>query len=122
MPKRTPQHTYEVIVGNIGTVHTGPRRNTHDGAEQVYAEYSRLVSTPGIRASGETVTLFKDGEIVKQFTPMRERTLTIRYLADEHAERWFQEQFMDDFRTWLLTNGPATCVTSLTDSKLVPKD
>lgn len=67
MSKRE-QHDYEVVVGNVGTVYSG-RSVTKAKAE--YADYVRL-SKAGApdgsagRASGEDVTLFRDGEIWKE--------------------------------------------------------
>jgi hypothetical protein len=55
---------YEVIVGNIGTVYSGPRLRE---ALEAYAEYARQSrDLKGCRAYGEDVTMFKDGEIVYQ--------------------------------------------------------
>jgi len=54
---------YQVIVGNIGTV-----CDTDDLAEATgeYEEYARF-SRNGIgRSSGEPVTLFEDGEIIRE--------------------------------------------------------
>ena len=59
----TAKHDYELIVGNIGSVYQGP-----DGFEayrrfQVYK--SQSMADYG-RASGESVTLFKDAEIARE--------------------------------------------------------
>lgn len=52
---------YEVLVGNIGTVWSGS-----NGAEAMreYGQWKRLSKGTQGRASGEDVTLFKDGEIL----------------------------------------------------------
>lgn len=47
---------YEVVVGNIGTVHTGL-------ANKWCGEYKRQSDSGVGRAAGEPVTLFVDGEI-----------------------------------------------------------
>lgn len=50
---------YEVIVGNIGTV---TRTENEYEALQVFTEYVEQSNHPFGRASGEEVTLMKDGE------------------------------------------------------------
>lgn len=54
---------FEVIVGNIGLVHTG-----EDEAEawQVYTEYQTQSLSGYGRASGEFVMLLKDGEPIAE--------------------------------------------------------
>lgn len=52
---------YEVIVGNIGIAYSGADFKT---ALKDYGEYKRQSKTSGLRASGETVTLFKNGDIL----------------------------------------------------------
>jgi len=56
--KKQPSH-YEVLVGNIGTVYSGP---LFKQALQDYGEYKRQSMGGYGRASGEPVTLVKDGE------------------------------------------------------------
>lgn len=51
---------YEVLVGNIGTVYSG---TDEDEAQRTYNRYCTLSMTQNGRAAGESVTLFKDGEI-----------------------------------------------------------
>lgn len=56
-----PKHVFEVIVGNVGTVHTG---NDYATARKEYCIYVD-VSKAGVgRAAGESVYLMKDGEPV----------------------------------------------------------
>ncbi len=55
---------YEVIVGNIGTVYSGPNHNT---AFLTYSEYVTHSKSNYGRAGGESVTLFKDNEIDMEF-------------------------------------------------------
>lgn len=57
---------YEVIVGNIGRVHTGNNRRE---ANKIYREYVKDSAQSTGRASGEQVTLFEDGEPVRAYDP-----------------------------------------------------
>jgi len=59
------KHTYEVVVGNVGTVYNGP---SLDEAEDWYDSYARASEREPnhTRVAGEDVTLFKDGEPVKE--------------------------------------------------------
>jgi hypothetical protein len=58
------QTSWEVTVGNIGNVYSGNGTE----ARRVFAEYrAQSVANCG-RASGEDVTLWKDGEPVQEFT------------------------------------------------------
>jgi hypothetical protein len=56
-------HTWDVVVGNIGTTYSGPNEKQ---ARNTYREYV-LQSERGVgRASGEDVTLMRDGEIAQE--------------------------------------------------------
>ena len=55
---------YQVIVGNIGTVYDGGKRKAADNAFRSYKNDSRFNYG---RASGEDVTLFCDGEPIKEW-------------------------------------------------------
>jgi len=55
---------YEVIVGNIGTVHT---TNNLVDAVRVYGIYKKQSQSEVGRAGGEDVSLFKDGELFLGF-------------------------------------------------------
>lgn len=57
-------HTYMVVVGNVGTVYVGPNPIE---ARREYGEMKRASLAPFGRASGESVTLFMDGEPLKGF-------------------------------------------------------
>lgn len=57
---------YEVIVGNIGTVHTG---NNPIEARKVYGEYKTLSQSGHGRAAGEPVTIMRDGDIDLEYIP-----------------------------------------------------
>ena len=55
---------YQVVVGNVGTVWTGPRK---DEAVRVYDEYVRLSkSAEGGRVAGEPVTLLAHGRTERE--------------------------------------------------------
>ncbi len=53
--------TYEVIVGNIGRVYHG---DSYIAAQSVFNDYRELARLDMGRASGESVVLFEDGEIL----------------------------------------------------------
>jgi len=58
---------YQVIVGNVGTVYDGDDKST------ALIDYFSCVEiskdTPGSRMFNEQVTLFEDGEILKEHIP-----------------------------------------------------
>lgn len=54
----------EVIVGNVGTVHSG---NNYVNACKVYGEYKRLSKGTQGQVSGEDVCLMVDGEIKLEY-------------------------------------------------------
>jgi hypothetical protein len=56
--------TYEVIVGNVGSVHFGKRRADALTRYKSYVEASKEIA--GARCYGEDVTLLIDGEIAKE--------------------------------------------------------
>ena len=60
------KHTYEVVVGNIGSVYFG---SLSRDAKKTFAEYKRQSERCIGRASQEVVTLLKDGEISQEFEP-----------------------------------------------------
>jgi RNA-splicing ligase RtcB len=53
-------HKYEVIVGNIGTVYSG---NDGDEAQRIHDVYVEQSQGGYGRASGETVTIMRNGDI-----------------------------------------------------------
>jgi hypothetical protein len=57
---------YEVIVGNIGKVHEG---FSYRKALDTFFDYVKKSSENYGRAAGEEVTLWKDGEIIKDYIP-----------------------------------------------------
>ncbi len=58
--------SYQVIVGNIGTVYDGPELKK---AIASFKRYMELSTIGGGRGGHEPVTLMKDGEIRKEFHP-----------------------------------------------------
>lgn len=60
--------TYEVVVGNIGTVYSGAGKHA---AMESYERYVAMSKDGWIktRASGEPVTLFENGEIIAEYHP-----------------------------------------------------
>jgi hypothetical protein len=55
---------YSVVVGNVGTVYAGDDVRL---AHSTYWEYMRISQQPTGRASGEDVTMFMDGDIVREY-------------------------------------------------------
>jgi len=79
------KNQYEVVVGNIGTVYSG--WSTKDAA-RTFMEY-RVQSKSGYgRASHEPVTLFYDGEIVKEYI---------------HEVKWFPRREIEKLLIFLKT-------------------
>lgn len=56
-------HRYEVIVGNIGTVYDGASMSA---ASETYRDYVMMSKSERGRAGGESVTMLKDGDIVRE--------------------------------------------------------
>jgi hypothetical protein len=61
---RVSKPKFEVVVGNIGTVYSG---NNNKQALKDYKFYVNESDIPFGRASGESVTMFKNGETFKEF-------------------------------------------------------
>ena len=59
-------HTYEVIVGNVGSVYSGKSRVKSLATYESYVEVSK--EHDGARCYGEDVTLLVDGEIEREHT------------------------------------------------------
>lgn len=57
-------HTYEVIVGNVGKVHDG---DDEQAARTVFDSYARQSVHALNRVTGESVWLYRDGEIVDEY-------------------------------------------------------
>ncbi len=55
----THEQEYRVVVGNVGTVHTG---DNFGDAQREYLDYCELAKSGYGRVSGEPVTLLEDGE------------------------------------------------------------
>lgn len=56
-------HRYEVVCGNIGSVYSGPSAKEATEKFRAYVDASK--SQYG-RAAGESVTLFKNGEPIRE--------------------------------------------------------
>lgn len=56
--------TYEVVCGNIGTVHDGHNRRKAEQSFRTYVESSKAECG---RAGWEDVYLFRDGDIIREF-------------------------------------------------------
>lgn len=75
MPKaKKPQSNYEVLVGNIGTIYSGPDRKQ---ALKDYGEYKRQSIKNYGRAAGEPVTLLQDGEPIMELTYIEKRVTKV---------------------------------------------
>ena len=61
--RKRAEATYEVVVGNIGTVYRG---TDQDEAGRRFRSYVQDSRNGYGRVAGEPVTLFKDGEIVEE--------------------------------------------------------
>ncbi len=59
------KHAYQVVISNVGTVYDGSERLV---AEEFYYDYVNASEhhAQGTRVAGEDVTLFADGEPVKE--------------------------------------------------------
>ena len=64
---------YEVIVGNVGSVHEGVDRDEAKEVFSQYVEMSKMYGGAGGRVSGEDVTLFEDGEPIVEHEGEGER-------------------------------------------------
>lgn len=71
------KHNYELIVGNIGTM---PYTNKK-AAIKDYNNYVLQSKAGNTRCSNEPVTLFKDGEIIKEYTPKSTKTAYFDYIG-----------------------------------------
>jgi hypothetical protein len=58
--------TYEVVVGNIGTVYKGKAKRL---ALKDYTNYIGQSQSGGGKAAGEPVTLLADDDIIKEYLP-----------------------------------------------------
>lgn len=58
--------SYEVFVGNVGSVYEGDDRQAADQTFQTYVELSKYGQG---RASQEEVVLFQDGHVIEEYVP-----------------------------------------------------
>lgn len=61
---------YEVVVGNVGTVYAG---DDAAAAQAAFDEYLNQSIHGHGRAQGEPVTMFEDGEVIREFSPVLHR-------------------------------------------------
>lgn len=73
---------YEVIVGNLGTVYSGPDRGE---AFRRYRDYKSLSKRHEGRAADENVTIMRDGEPVLEYTSPEN-------LWEGGAQSWLEHQ------------------------------
>jgi len=59
------KNKYEIVVGNVGTMNYTSKKLAF-GCYETYVTLSKAGET---RAANEPVTLFKNGEIIKEHTP-----------------------------------------------------
>lgn len=91
----TRRTSYDVVVGNIGTVYSGTDRSL---ALQKYHEYVAQSKSGRGRAGGESVTLFRDGEIWKEHQGTVE---------NPHLQRYGGREGEGDFRAMTLAEAKA---------------
>ena len=60
---KSSKNQYEIVVGNIGTVYSGTNKSD---ASMTWIAYVDASESKSGRAAGEDVTMFKNGEIVKE--------------------------------------------------------
>lgn len=68
---------YQVIVSNVGTVHNGA---SFKQARKEYCSWVISAKQNFGRASGESVTLIKDGETIREHSAKQEPKYSLRYL------------------------------------------
>ena len=98
---------YQVIVGNIGTIYDGPSK---DEALINYKQYVICSCSPSARCKGESVTLFEDGE------PIREH---------EGYQHWYENMSADEVQDMFSRNRaefPALCPNCHEECKCTGKD
>ena len=71
MIKQLPKHSYQVIISNIGTVYDDT--NKFD-AWLTFQDYESDSKNNYGRASNETVTMLKNGEISAEYNPLTRKT------------------------------------------------
>lgn len=72
---RGRRSNYEVVVGNVGTVHRSAKGREAELDFEAWVEVSKLEVG---RAAGEPVTLFKDGEPVREYEKPKPRPPFVR--------------------------------------------
>ena len=59
---------YQVVVGNVGTVHTG---DDYAEAQKEYGDYVEFSKSGGCRCSNEQVTILFGDEILNEYVPFQ---------------------------------------------------
>lgn len=75
--------TYEVAVGNVGIVYSG---NKQVDARAAYSAYVRESKAGRGRAAHEGVSLFRDGELVLDYTPPTPEEMIAQWLSKNPAK------------------------------------
>ena len=88
---------FEVVVGNIGSVYAG---NNYLRASSKFANYTKASKANFGRASGESVVLFHNGEIKKEYVG----TLTESECDCMRCEETFTTTTVEDFCPKCRTN------------------
>ena len=65
-------HRYEVVVGNVGTV---VETEDSTAAQMVFDEYVQMSENGHGRASGESVVMLEDGDLVAEYIGENDATL-----------------------------------------------
>jgi hypothetical protein len=68
---------FEVTVSNVGTLLTG---KYYRNAQKEFNECKKLISEGYGSYNGETVTLFADGEVKKEYEAAKKSLISLRYL------------------------------------------
>ncbi len=109
-------HDYQIIVGNIGTVHDGHNKRDAERAYRAYVADSRSGTGP---AGNEPVVLMQDGEPLKEHKPpvdfQIERTGNLVRVTpmNDAAREWLDENCQTEGWEWM---GPTLHV----DARMAP--
>lgn len=77
------KHIYEVVVSNVGTFNYTNKKL----ATKEYNQYAAISKTGKTRAGNESVTLIKDGQIVKEYTPNLIANMFDLKIVKEHIKK-----------------------------------
>lgn len=82
---QTSRRFYEVVVGNVGTVYRGSNRRH---AEREFRDYVHQSKHAMGRADGESVTIFADGEVVREYVGKVDREADWNYWSVRSLDVW----------------------------------